>query len=186
MRISKLINEIKNYEKVSLYIDNNIEIIKTGRDKENIDSNAIKDHLRIITYQDLSKVIEIFEDSNIETHIDKGLPKGIDKKAVISFVYPKESRERLHYQVFDKLKDEYIYNNLKKNEYDFPQYIRGSPLGYSLWMTLEEYESVCLLNKKTKPIKNVDELSKPRKENNFCQMCNTSFEDYDLVLKNII
>lgn len=145
-----------------------------------------KDHLRIIIYQDLCKVLNKYEDSNIDSHIEAGLPKNVDKKAVISFLYPKDSRERLHYHVFEKIKDEYHSHRFKKSEYDYPQYISNSPNGYSLWMTLEEYESVCLLNTKPKGVKKPIEHSKPRKENNFCQICKINFDNYDIVLINNI
>jgi hypothetical protein len=179
LSLPSLKKEYASYDMVSILINRKIEILKY-LEKENVDSNVKHMHLRIIAIDDLTQHMVSMENTHINYHIKQGLPKTVDKNAVISMVYPKDfMHKKLHYYVFEKLKDkESIY---RKSDYDITQYMHNAPSGFSLWMTIDEMKCVDNFKKtKSKP-KNEVKVAKPRKDHNFCQICNVTFNDYDEV-----
>jgi hypothetical protein len=182
--VSSLLKEIRAYDRVSMLINRKVEILK-DKDKENVDSNSNdKVHLRIIAYKDLLEHITTIESTHIDNHFNNGLPKSVDRNAVISMIYPNEfMNKKLHFHEFEKLNGENKSNILKRSDYDVTQYIHNAPSGFSLWMTLDEIK--CVENYKMKnktKTKNEVKNAKPRKEHNFCQICNIFFNDYQEVI----
>jgi hypothetical protein len=178
---STLFKAVKEYDRVSILINRKVEILKE-KDKENVDSNSFSNtHLRIVCYEDLIEHINSIESTHINYHYKNGLPKSVDKNAVISIFYPKEfMHKRLHFHEFEKLANK-NNNWLKKSDYDITQYVKNAPAGFSLWMTLDEIKHVDNYKKsKSKPKIEAKE-AKPRKEHNFCQLCNIFFSNYDEV-----
>lgn len=166
-----------------MLINKKVEILK-DKDKENVDSNSnnAKVHLRIISYSDLIQYLDSLELTHIDLHYKHGLSKSIDSKAVVSILYQKDFiNKKLHYHEFDKLNG---MNPLKKSDYDITQYVQNAPSGFSLWMTLDEMKYVenYIKTKSKSKIANEMKTAKPRKEHNFCQMCNLFFNDYDEVI----
>ncbi len=184
LKVSSLLKEIKTYDRVSMLINRKVEILK-DKDKENVDNNSgNKVHLRIVAYKDLLEHISSIESTHIDNHFLNGLPKSIDRNAVISIIYPKDfMNKKLHFHEFEKLNGENKTHVLKKSDYDITQYIHNASHGFSLWMTIDETKCVEKYKKtKTKTkTKNEVKTAKPRKEHNFCQICNMYFNDYEEV-----
>jgi hypothetical protein len=181
-----------NFNRVTLFRDNKIEIIKDRRDDENninfgnLNLKKENKHLRMITIADLIKVLEAIETTSIAFHHKHGLPTSLKPDAIISLCFPKPivRESKLIFFQFPPVKDP--GHTKVKGPYDFPQYCSNYPAGISMIMSIDEMELADnYLSKPDKQVKavNLEELKtvKPRKEHNFCQLCLSHFTNYDEV-----
>jgi hypothetical protein len=190
--------EVAFYNKITLFRDNQVEVIKETRNNENINVGNLNlkknnnKHLRLITLKEMYKVLDLIETSSITFHYKHGLPTTLKSEAIISLLFPKPivKESKLIFFQFPLVKDSLKDHKLVKSIYDFPQYCSNYPNGIALFMSIEETELADNYINKTEKITtkgtNIEELRtiKPRKEHNYCQLCLSHFTNYDEVISD--
>ena len=143
-----------------------------------------------IRVNDLEHIIKkIDEEGNILENLHKyGLPKNINKEALIALCCKNDNPRRTHFHEFKPLNKNFIKFNINNCKYDIPFYIHDVPDHFSLFESITEIIEVKKYYEKKKEnnkneeeeneINNLNNLPLPAENHNYCFLCKTKFEDY--------
>jgi hypothetical protein len=143
-----------------------------------------------IRVNDLEHIIKkIDEEGNILENLHKyGLPKNINKEALIALCCKNDNPRRTHFHEFKPLNKNFIKFNINNCKYDIPFYIHDVPDHFSLFESITEIIEVKKYYEKKKEnnkneeeeneINNLNNLPLPTENHNYCFLCKTKFEDY--------
>ena len=141
---------------------------------------------------DLEHIIKkIDEEGNILENLHKyGLPKNINKEALIALCCKNDNPRRTHFHEFKPLNKNFIKFNINNCKYDIPFYIHDVPDHFSLFESITEiievkkyYEKKNNKNEENENENNnlnvnLNILPLPAENHNYCFLCKTKFEDY--------
>ena len=145
-----------------------------------------------IRVNDLEHIIKkIDEEGNILENLHKyGLPKNINKEALIALCCKNDNPRRTHFHEFKPLNKNFIKFNINNCKYDIPFYIHDVPDHFSLFESITEiievkkyYEKKNNKNEENENENNnlnvnLNILPLPAENHNYCFLCKTKFEDY--------
>lgn len=145
-----------------------------------------------IRVNDLEHIIKkIDEEGNILENLHKyGLPKNINKEALIALCCKNDNPRRTHFHEFKPLNKNFIKFNINNCKYDIPFYIHDVPDHFSLFESITEiievkkyYEKKNNKNEENENENNnlninLNVLPLPAENHNYCFLCKTKFEDY--------
>jgi hypothetical protein len=146
-----------------------------------------------IRVNDLEYIIKkIDEEGSILENLHKyGLPKNINKEALIAVCCKNDNPRRTHFHEFKPVHRNFIKFNINNCKYDIPFYIHDVPAHFSLFESITEIIEVKKYYEKKNDnnnnnLKSNDEdeiidlnnLPLPAENHNYCFLCKSRFEDY--------
>jgi hypothetical protein len=138
------------------------------------------------------------EGSILENLYKYGLPKNINKEALIAVCCKNDNPRRTHFHEFKPLSRNFIKFNINNCKYDIPFYIHNVPEHFSLFESITEIIEVKKYNEKKNDnndsnnnnnsnnsnndenIENtkLSDLPLPAENHNYCFLCKSRFDEY--------